>query len=165
MLNEANGHFNLTREKGLPRPGFSKKEILSFPQNFFSSEKLTQIKLSNFSKLEFLKHEFCSNTDETIWHLAIWQNWCFGQSYQSRIEVFINYSLFYYSFLSQFLSWEENLREWENIFFRISRPKSCLGIFVQKKRKEKKPEGFNMHKYCCLCLFSTQLNIELKTPL
>jgi hypothetical protein len=29
---------------------------------------------------------------KVIWHLAIWQNWCFGQFYQSRIEVLQDWS-------------------------------------------------------------------------
>ena len=36
---------------------------------------------------------------KAIWHLAIWQNWSFGQFYHSRIEVLQNCS----PFLCQFL--------------------------------------------------------------
>ena len=32
----------------------------------------------NFTKLQFLN-------DEIIWRLALWQNWCFGQFYHSKI--------------------------------------------------------------------------------
>ena len=28
--------------------------------------------------------------DKNHWHFAIWQNWCFGQIYYSRIEVLEN---------------------------------------------------------------------------
>ena len=34
---------------------------------------------------------------KAIWHVAIWQNWCFGQFYQSRIEVLQNCSAFFVS--------------------------------------------------------------------
>ena len=36
-------------------------------------------------------------TKKTIWHLAIWQNWCFGQFYHSKIcniEKFTFFSVF-----------------------------------------------------------------------
>ena len=39
----------------------------------------------NFTKLLFLNDKIYSYTKKTIWHLAIWQNWCFGQFYHSKI--------------------------------------------------------------------------------
>ena len=36
----------------------------------------------------------CSNTELNIWHLAIWQNWCFCHFYHSKIEVLQNCSAF-----------------------------------------------------------------------
>ena len=65
----------------------------------------------------FLKKKFSgiySFTKKAIWHFAIWQNWCFGQLYQSRIGVLQSCS----AFLSQFLWREENSRERESFFFR-----------------------------------------------
>ena len=38
---------------------------------------------------------------KTIWHLAIWQNWCFGQFYHARLKS---------KHFSQFFWWEVNLR-------------------------------------------------------
>ena len=39
----------------------------------------------NFTKLQFLNDKIYSYTKKTIWHLAIWQNWCLGQFYHSKI--------------------------------------------------------------------------------
>ena len=33
-----------------------------------------------------LKAKIYNCTKKSHWHLAIWQNWCFGQSYRSKIE-------------------------------------------------------------------------------
>ena len=35
--------------------------------------------------------------EKAIWHLAFWQNWCFGQFYHSKNEVFQNCSAFFVS--------------------------------------------------------------------
>jgi hypothetical protein len=35
---------------------------------------------------QFLNDKIYSYTKEAIWHLAILQNWCFGQFYHSKIE-------------------------------------------------------------------------------
>ena len=75
MLNEANGHFNLTRKKGLPSLGFSEKEILSFPQIFLSLEKLRHKKTEQFCKTSII---------EAVWHFAIWQNWFFWSLQELR---------------------------------------------------------------------------------
>ena len=42
------------------------------------------IRVSSFPKL-FLNDKIYIYTKKTIWHLAIWQNWCFGQFYHSKI--------------------------------------------------------------------------------
>ena len=44
--------------------------------------------LINFAKNQFLNDEIYSYLYKIkdIWHLAIWQNWCFGQFYHSKIE-------------------------------------------------------------------------------
>ena len=39
-------------------------------------ENLTKQKIRNFSKLQFLNDKMYK---KAIWHLAVWQNWCFGQ--------------------------------------------------------------------------------------
>ena len=50
---------------------------------------------------------------KNIWHLAIWQNWCFGQFYHSKIE---NLTLI----LSQFSLITGFLRKREKIFYTYS---------------------------------------------
>ena len=48
----------------------------------------SQKKLSNFAKLQFSSDKIYSCTPKkSIWHLAIQQNWCFGQFSHWRIEV------------------------------------------------------------------------------
>ena len=49
---------------------------------------------------------------KAIWLLSIWQSWCFGQFYHSRIEVLHNCS----AFLCQFLWWEDIWTNWEDFF-------------------------------------------------
>ena len=50
------------------------KYFLSFSQKNLSPEKT-----------KCLVFNFCY-AKEAIWHLAIWQNWCFGQFHHSKIE-------------------------------------------------------------------------------
>ena len=55
---------------------------------FTSHQRNWQIKkLSNLSKLQFLNDKIYNCTKRNIWHLAIWQNWCFGQFYCLEIKV------------------------------------------------------------------------------
>ena len=51
--------------RGLLKPKICGLNFLSIVLNYISPEKLTQ---------------------KAIWHLTIWQNWCFDQFYDSKIE-------------------------------------------------------------------------------
>ena len=115
MLNEANGHFNLTRKKGLPSLGFSEKETLSFPQIFLSLEKLRHKKTGQFCKTSII---------EAIWHFAI-----------SRIEVLKNCSYF---FMSVLLNSEREIRGNERIYFSESPGPSLALVFLYKREGRKK---------------------------
>ena len=37
-------------------------------------------------RVSYNKGEIYSYTKKTIWHLAIWQNWYFGEFYHSKIS-------------------------------------------------------------------------------
>ena len=41
--------------------------------------------------------QFTVIAKKAIWHLAIWQNWCFGQFYHSKIAVFSGGRLFWWN--------------------------------------------------------------------
>ena len=69
-----------------------------FPHIYLSPKKLTQKKMSNFLKLQFLNDKIYNFTKKDILCLAIWQNWCFGQFYPSRIEVLQHCAPFVASF-------------------------------------------------------------------
>ena len=94
--------------------GFSGKEIFSFHQVFFSWQKKI---LSNFEKLQFVNDKIYSYICQLIKIVF------FGQFYQNRIKVFAKLLSF---FMSQFLSWEENLRIRYNLFSRKSEPRASL---------------------------------------
>ena len=59
------------------------KYHLSFPQKNHHQRKMRQTKCLLFN---FWMIKFTVIPKEAIWHLAIWQNWCFGQFYPSKIE-------------------------------------------------------------------------------
>ena len=66
------------------RPGIWGKYFLSFPQKNLSQEKTETNKVFYF---QFLNDKiFSYKPKKAIWRLAIWQNWCFGQFYYSKIE-------------------------------------------------------------------------------
>ena len=48
--------------------------------------KLRKVFFFNFTKVQFLNDKIYSYTKKTIWHLAIWQNWCFGQFYHLKFS-------------------------------------------------------------------------------
>ena len=102
------------------RPCFCDKYFLSFSQINLSREELRQKKSSNFAKLRFLNDSY---TKKAIWHLAIWQNWCFVQFYQSRIEFLKNCSVF---FVLVPLVREKFERSKENIKHKKSGPREKL---------------------------------------
>ena len=87
----------------------------------------------------------------TFIHLAIWQNWCFGQFYHKRIDVLQNCSVFFVSDLAS-----ENLR-------------GLRELFLQKNpaQKHSKTNFSNHHcltkanikicfEYVSICKFRTQ---------
>ena len=121
MLNEANGHFNLTRKKGLPSLGFSEKEILSFPQIFLSLEKLrhkkTRAILKNFY---YWGHLALCNLAKLVFLVT------------SRIEVLQNCSDF---FMSVLLNCEREIRGNEIIYFSES-PGPRLFLYKREGRKK-----------------------------
>ena len=75
--------------------------VLSFLlilSNFLSTEKLTHKKswaiLKNFNSWII---KFTVIQKNPIWHMAIWQSWCYGQFKCSKIEVLQNCSAFFMS--------------------------------------------------------------------
>ena len=100
------------------RLGFCEKDILSILSYFLSREKLTHKKswaiLKNVNlwmiKFQLYKKKLFVNLAKLVFlSILSSRNWSFA-----KLLSF---------FLSQFLSWEENLRERENLFFRKSEPK------------------------------------------
>ena len=53
---------------------------------------------------------------KVIWHLAIWQNWCFGQFYHSKLKS-------KHLLCLSFLWWKVFSREQEKIFYIYSGPR------------------------------------------
>ena len=60
------------------------KFVLAVESRDLSQADKSIILVSSFPKL-LLNDKIYSYTKKTIWHLAIWQNWCFGQFYDSKI--------------------------------------------------------------------------------
>ena len=58
------------------------------------AEIIKKTKIINHTKSKIAEIETAELKDaciacipkKVIWHLAIWQNWCFGQFYHSKIE-------------------------------------------------------------------------------
>ena len=74
------------------------------------------IRVSSFSILQnfnFWMIKYTVITKKTIWHLPIWQNWCFGQFYLQdwKVNIFLSFS-------GERWIWED----WGNSFCRKIRP-------------------------------------------
>ena len=122
----------------LSRSEICGKYFLSFPQKTFWPEKtdIAKCLLFNFWVIKSSKKPF--------YHLAIWQNWCFGQFYHSKIE-------FKHLSISVFPGQRFFLREWEEIFSKYFGPQP--------------PDTVNKAKHSC-CLWCRQkLNLVVMQPL
>ena len=81
--------------------------ILDVESSDLSQADKSFIRVSSFSILQnfnFWMTKFTVIPKKTIWHLAIWKNWCFGQFFVYKFARLKSKYFF------QFLWWEVNLR-------------------------------------------------------
>ena len=99
--------------------------LLAVESRDLSQADKSIIRVSSFPILQnfnFWMIKFTVIPKKTIWHMAIWQNWCFGEFYHSTIEVLKFFKLLLAkanTFLCQFLSRRKLCENGRFIFQKI----------------------------------------------